>query len=255
MPKPEATPPGAPCWVDLATSDPDRSRAFYGGLFGWTSEDAGEEFGHYVNFSKNGERVAGCMQNNPEYGSPDGWGIYLSTDDAKRTIDEAQAAGCSVVVPAMDVGDLGVMAIITDVGGATIGMWQPREHTGFGLRDEDGTPGWFELHTRDYDAAVEFYRRVFRWETRTEGDTPQFRYTTLATADVQYAGIMDATAFLPDGVPAQWSVYFRVASTDAAIERAVGLGASVVLPAEDTPYGRLAQLADPTGATFKLVGQ
>ena len=27
----------------------------------------------------------------------------------------------------------------------------------------------------------------------------------------------------------------------------------MVVPAEDTPYGRLAQAADPTGALFKLV--
>jgi predicted enzyme related to lactoylglutathione lyase len=28
----------------------------------------------------------------------------------------------------------------------------------------------------------------------------------------------------------------------------------VVTPAEDTPYGRLATVADPNGAAFKLVG-
>lgn len=36
------------------TSDPDRSRAFYGELFGWTSEVAGEEYGGYFNFSNDG---------------------------------------------------------------------------------------------------------------------------------------------------------------------------------------------------------
>ncbi len=33
----------------------------------------------------------------------------------------------------------------------------------------------------------------------------------------------------------------------------VDLGGSVLMPAEDTPYGRLAAAADPTGARFKLV--
>jgi len=64
---------------------------------------------------------------------------------------------------------------------------------------------------------------------------------------------MDATAFLPDDVPAHWSVYFGVDDADAALAKIVALGGAVIRPAEDTPYGRLAQAADPTGAHFKLV--
>jgi predicted enzyme related to lactoylglutathione lyase len=65
---------------------------------------------------------------------------------------------------------------------------------------------------------------------------------------------MDASGFLPEGVPAHWSVYFGAEDTDAALAKVTSLGGSVVLPAEDTPYGRLAGVADPTGAQFKLVG-
>jgi len=71
VPKRETAPVGAPCWVDLFTSDPDRSRAFYGELFGWTSKDAGEEYGGYVNFLKDGVMVAGSMGNDGSSGSPD----------------------------------------------------------------------------------------------------------------------------------------------------------------------------------------
>ena len=63
---------------------------------------------------------------------------------------------------------------------------------------------------------------------------------------------MDATQDLPEGAPASWSVYFQVADADAALERVVQLGGKVVRPAEDTPYGRLAQATDPTGTPFKL---
>jgi hypothetical protein len=64
---------------------------------------------------------------------------------------------------------------------------------------------------------------------------------------------MDASSFLPDGVPAHWSVYFGVDSADETLERIVSLGGAVVLGAEDTPYGRLATATDPTGAQFKLI--
>ena len=53
-----AAPLGAPCWIDLNTSDLDRAVRFYGELFGWTAEDAGEDYGHYHNLSKDGALVA-----------------------------------------------------------------------------------------------------------------------------------------------------------------------------------------------------
>jgi uncharacterized protein len=253
VPKRDSAPIGAPCWVDLFTSEPDKSRAFYERLFGWTSEDAGEEYGGYINFLKDGIPVAGCMRNDGQSGSPDLWSVYLATDDAKATADAAAANGGQVLVPPMDVMELGTMVLMTDVGQAAIGAWQPGLHKGFGILGEPGTPSWFELFTRDYDASVRFYREVFKWDAHDAGDTPEFRYTTLGEGDTVMAGIMDATAFLPEAVPAHWSVYFGVDDTDAALAQIVDLGGAIVVPAEDTPYGRLAQAADPTGARFKLV--
>jgi len=253
VPQRDSAPVGAPCWVDLFTSDPDRSRAFYGQLFGWTSEDTGEEFGGYVLFHKDGLPVAGCMRNDGQSGSPDLWSVYLASDDAKATVDAAAANGGQVLVPAMEVAELGSMAVVADAGQAAIGVWQPGLHKGFAILGEAGTPTWFELHTRDYEASVNFYQDVFAWDTHVAGDTPEFRYTTLGAGDSQLAGIMDASSFLPEGAPAHWSVYFGVDDTDAALADTVELGGSIVQPAEDTPYGRLAQAADPTGARFKLV--
>ena len=143
MPKRESAPLGAPCWIDLFTSDPEKSKAFYGELFGWTAEDAGEEYGHYINFSKDGVRVAGGMQNDGS-GGPDAWSVYLATADAKATEDLARAEGAQVIVAPMDVGTLGTMEVLIDPSGAAIGAWQPRDFPGLGpLRDEsypDGHP-------------------------------------------------------------------------------------------------------------------
>lgn len=124
-----------------------------------------------------------------------------------------------------------------------------------------GAPCWIDLYSSNTDAATTFYGRllgwsardVFGWEPRTMSDTPEFRYTTLGEGDDALAGIMDDTSSAPEGSPAGWSVYFRVDDTDAALERVVELGGTVVEPAVDTPYGRLAQAADPTGVVFRLV--
>lgn len=253
MPARDVAPIGAPCWVDLMTSDQDRSREFYCQLFGWGAEEPAEEFGGYFNFTRDGIRIAGCMAARNGSGVPDIWSVYLASDDARKTLEATVAHGGQVHVDAMEVADLGTMAVIGDPGGATVGVWQPGRHQGFTVLAEAGAPGWFELMTRDYESAVAFYRDVFHLGTQVAGDTPEFRYTLLTQGEDWLAGVMDASSFLPDDVPAHWSVYFAVDDTDAALARIAALGGSTLRPAEDTPYGRLATAADPTGAQFKLV--
>ncbi len=253
MPRRDLAPNGAPCWIDLFTSDTDATRSFYGGLFGWESEQTGPEYGGYINFLKDGQPIAGCMLNDGSAGAPDTWTIYLATADAQATVAAAEANGGQVHLPPMDVMTLGVMAMVADPGGAAIGIWQPGEHKGFTELAEPNTPSWFELHTRTYEESVRFYESVFGWTTHVVSDEPDFRYTTFGKEEDAHAGIMDASAFLPEGVPSHWSVYFGVEDTDKALERVVELGGTVVEPAMDSPYGRLARAADPTGAQFKLV--
>lgn len=244
---------GAPCWIDLYSSDTDKATDFYGQLFGWTTESAGPEFGGYFTFLKDGKHVAGCMHNDGQEGYPDAWTVYLMTDDAGRTAAAAAAKGGRVLLEPMAVAENGVMAMVADPGQATIGVWQPGNQKGFDIRNEVGTAAWFELHTRDYEATVDFYRDVFASDPHTAGDSPEFRYTTLGRDENALAGIMDATRFMPEGAPAAWSIYFEVDDTDATLEQVAGLGGKILRPAEDTPFGRLAQAADPTGTSFKLV--
>jgi len=193
------------------------------------------------------------MRNDGSSGQPDSWSVYLASEGAQATLDAATAKGSQVIVPAMPVGDLGTMGVVTDPGGAAIGLWQPGTHKGFGIYGEPNTPGWFELHTRDYDAAVAFYRDVFKWPVHEVGDTDEFRYTTYGEGDGQLAGIMDSSSFLPAGEAAHWAIYFRVDDTDKALSRIAQLGGAEVEPAQDTPYGRLAVASDPTGARFRLM--
>jgi hypothetical protein len=244
---------GAPCWIDLYSSDTEKAKEFYGQLFGWKAEAPEEGFGGYFVFSKDGKVVAGCMANDGEQGHPDSWTTYLTTDDAQRTADEAAAKGGQVHLAPMDIADNGKMAMVGDPGQAAIGIWQPGTQQGFEIRNEVGAAAWFELHTRAYDASVDFYRDVFGWDTHAMSDTPEFRYTTLGQGEGQLAGIMDASAYLPEGTPAFWTIYFEVPDTDAALQKIVELGGSVIEPAADTPYGRLATAADPTGTRFKLM--
>ena len=152
------------------------------------------------------------------------------------------------------MADLGVQAVLDDPTGAHLGTWQPGTFPGFTVMNEHGAPSWFELFTRDHEAAVAFYRAVFHWGTDSVADSDEFRYTTMRNpvGVGELAGIMDASAFLPEGVPAHWSIYWEVDDAEATVARVKNLGGSVVADTADTPYGRLATVRDPAGAEFKL---
>src|SRR5690348_4812928 len=134
MPTQDITPPGAPCWTDLITSDPWRARSFYSQLFGWTAEEPAPELGGYFRFRKDNIPVAGCRASQPGSGRPDSWSVYLASANAAHSLAAALGEGGQVIVPATGVGDLGTMAVITDPGGARIGIWQPAAFHGFAVR-------------------------------------------------------------------------------------------------------------------------
>lgn len=252
-------PSGAPVWIDLASSDLAASRTFYSTLLGWESDEPDPELGGYLNFTHHGERVAGCMPAMP--GAPsDVWTVYLASDDAERTCREVVEAGGTVCAPAMDVRDLGRMAVVSDPSGAPIGVWQPGTHRGLTTMAEPGHAAWFELLTRDHDTTLNFCGKVFGWTPEPVADEPGFRYSTGRIDGQDVAGVMTTGDQRPEGstgvaedAPAQWSVYIAVEDTDATLARAVELGATVVHGADDSPYGRMAALTDPTGTLVKII--
>lgn len=252
MPATDLAPLGAPTWVELFTSKPEVSRPFYAELFGWDVVDPGPDYGGYQNFTLGGSMIAGSMVNADPAAVPDSWSVYLHVADAAASAEAVVAAGGTIHVPPMAVMDLGHMAVATDAGGAMVGLWQPGTHRGIERWGEPGTPAWYELHASDYDASVAFYRDALGWPVATMSDTPGFRYSTYGDGEGAKAGIMDAASMLA-GAPPHWVVYFRVASCDDAVAEVVSLGGAELRSPEDTPYGRLASVADPTGAAFALM--
>ena len=254
MPTRDSAPIGSPCWADLWTSDVEGSRRFYGEVFGWEAQEPSPEFGGYFMFTRNGIPIAGGMGDMGDTPADNTWKVYLTTDDINKTVETAEVEGAQIISPPMPVADLGIQAVLIDPTGAHLGAWQPGSFPGFTVLNEHGSPSWFELHTRDYAAAVAFYRTVYRWDTRIAGDSDEFRYTTMRDprGEGDLAGIMDATAWLPEGVSAHWSIYWEVDDADATVAKVKALGGSVVMDALDTPHGRLATVLDPSGAQFKL---
>jgi predicted enzyme related to lactoylglutathione lyase len=240
---------GIPCWVDVASTDLDRTVEFYPALFGWEAHRTPEpEAGGYTMFTLRNLPVAAAA---PAWeGTPSAWQTYIWTDDAAACTLRVREAGGAVVTEPLDVFDAGRMAVYRDPTGAQFAAWQRGRHAGAEIRDEPGTLTWNECHTTDADAAERFYRAVFRYDVdRMEGGMD---YRLLKVGDRSVAGLF---AMPPEmGVQPNWSVVFAVADADEAVSRAQELGATVLRPPAEIPnMGRFAVLQDPTGAVFQVI--
>ncbi len=238
---------GEPCWIQLSTDDVDTAVSFYGSLFGWSAGEPSAEHQGYRMFFRGDEPIAGLVPTADD--SHPTWTVFLATSDVAGTVERGTAAGGSVVIDPMPVGDLGSFAELTDPAGAAVGAWQADTFPGFVTRGQDNAPGWFETLSTRYDEAVAFYEQAFGWETHVMSDTPEFRYTTLGRDQNARAGVMDARGFLGDR-PSRWQFYLQVPDTDETVATAVSVGGELVRAAEDTPYGRVATLMDPAGVEF-----
>lgn len=246
-------PLGAPCWADLWTSDVDGSRRFYTELFGWAAQEPDPDHGGYFMFTRAGDPVAGAMGPTGDQPADNRWKPYLCIDDIDTAVERTSAAGGQVAMPPMPIDQLGVQAIILDPGGAQVGLWQPGEFHGFSVLNEEGAPSWFELHTANHAASVAFYQEVVGLELLPVADTDDFRYWTLRSPRTEgdLGGIMDSRAWVAPG-EAAWSLYWEVADIDKTLAQVKGLGGTVGRGPDTTPWGLLAEAADPTGAAFKL---
>ena len=123
MPTPDIT-PGAPCWIDLMTADPDQAKRFYGELFGWEFQTGDQEkYGGYITASKDGKSVAGMMQKDDSMaGMPDVWSTYLRSEDAAATVKAAAEHGGQVYMGPMDVPDGPRIAMFADPEGHLVGL-------------------------------------------------------------------------------------------------------------------------------------
>jgi hypothetical protein len=247
-----AWPEGTPCWVDLGVSDIPKAIAFYSDLFDWDIPQGPPETGGYSVASLDGYDTAGIGPKMGPAEAPSMWMVYLASDDADATAAKATKAGGTLLMEPMDVMEFGRMAVATDITGAVFGIWQGRKQTGIGLANAPGALTWNEHLSRDFEGAKAFYAAVFGYEY---GDmsSDQFTYATLLLSGHEVGGIGAYPAGTPGNVPAAWSTYFGTSETDESVVGAVEHGGTIVREPADSPYGRVATVADDQGAVFSLI--
>jgi predicted enzyme related to lactoylglutathione lyase len=240
-------PSGAPTWVDVTTPDMDAAQAFYGGLLGWSFGEGDPDFGGYCMCEVDGLPAAGMAP--AREGVPAAWTLYFAHDDAQAAADAITDAGGTLLSEVLRIGDAGTMVIGADPSGAAFGIWQTDQMIGVGVVNEPGGLSWEDLRSNDPDAAREFYASLLGWT-----------YQPLPMAGPDYATFHHPGDDAPlgglggmmgmDSFPSHWIAYFGVSDVDAAVAYAEANGGHVLSPGFDTPYGRMAALTDPHGASF-----
>lgn len=239
---------GMPYWIDLMTSDVRKSSHFYGELLGWDFEEL------YVGYRVarvQGLPVAAIVDKPEDSPLPDTWVTYFLADDIEALVQRVKDLGGRVLAEPADV-NLGRMALLVDTSGGLFGAIEPYSEEAFIAAGEPGTPVWHELTcTNHYEEAAEFYRDLFDWVTRST-EAGSFRYTTALVDGAPFAGIWDAQGRFPREVPSFWQSYVGVKNVDEAVSKAEKLGGEVVREPWESEFGRMAVVADSTGATVTI---
>ncbi|AIA02255.1 VOC family protein [Streptomyces noursei] len=240
--------PGAPCWVELGTSDVAAAAIYYREVFGWhpaTEPRAGA--GGYTIFSAGDARVAAAS---PLYaaGQPTAWTVTFATRDAEALATSVSEAGGSVLVDPRDVFDMGRFAVFADPQGAAFAVWQAGSFAGAELLNEPGALGWVELATGDPETAVAFYSRIFGWTVRSHGT-----YAQWGIEGADFGGMSTVQDRDREDVRPHWLPYFAVESVDGTATRAADSGGMLLMAPTDVPDGpRIAMVRDPQGAVFGI---
>ncbi len=229
------------CGAELVTTDAEGAKAFYGALFGWRFDDA-------TGIGPEGIEV---RPRTPHDGISDApqWVPFFSVDDLAGTIAKAEARGGRRVLDAVDAEGRRQRTILTDVGGAAIGIVER------GAQKGDPATADLPIVVVDLMASApeqeSFYVETLDCEVSFKlAATPKGPYAMLARSGIVIGGIIPTPKALPGRT--HWFPYFRVADCDASTATAVSLGATTIVPSSPAANFRFSILQDPQGSIFAL---
>lgn len=242
-------------WQDLVTSDPNKAKAFYTSLFGWTVQPQDMGGTNYDMIHAGEVGIGGITPLDPAQGMPTHWVSHLhvpgTLDDAMAKVTEF---GGTVIQP-LDVPGVGRMAFVQDPQGALFWVFEPTE-----LEPEAptypipaGGVAWHELMTTDTAAAANFYTAISGLSSSVQ-DMGSGPYTLLQEGEKDYRAGITAT---PDpSTPTAWLIYFEIAqdSMEDALAEVKRLGGEVAMgPMEVPTVGTIGVVSDPTGGVIGLM--
>jgi predicted enzyme related to lactoylglutathione lyase len=117
--------PGRPalhefCWETLSTSDVARAHAFYGAVCGWKPGNG--SMGMPVLAAPDGADVCDVQE---AAGRPPSWLTYVVVESLEASGAKAAGLGGKVMMPRIDIPEVGSIAVVSDPQGAFLGLFVP----------------------------------------------------------------------------------------------------------------------------------
>jgi len=109
------------CWETLSTTDLARAEDFYGKVFGWK---AMKDNGIPV-FTLDGTPRGMVADLQEARNFPPNWMTYVVVDKVEPATERASRLGGNVLVPLIEIPQVGRIGLIADPTGAPLGLYQP----------------------------------------------------------------------------------------------------------------------------------
>ncbi len=244
--------PGKFVWADLVTDDVAAARAFYGELFGWTFRYVGD----YTIAASDDRPLCGMFQRPRPERRPEAkprWFGYISVANVERAQQVVTKAGGRVLAAPKKLPKRGEQAIFADPEGALFGVVKSSSGDPPDFQAEPGDWVWIQLLSRDGRKAAQFYRSVGGYEIIENTSSNRLSDVVLASDGYARATVRTIPGDQREVRPT-WLPFVRVKNVGESATRAKQLKGSVLLePKPEFLQGKVAVIADPTGAAIGLL--
>ncbi len=108
--------PGALCWADLSTPEPDLAKSFYEGLFGWSIAAGENDPSGYLHIKNGDEFIGGIppVRAAVDPSGPPNWMVYYQVSDVDATAAKVKELGGAEFLAPMTMDGVGRMAVVAD---------------------------------------------------------------------------------------------------------------------------------------------
>jgi hypothetical protein len=243
-------------WFDYITVDAARAQAFYGALFGWTTQTIQVTgMGAYTMIVVDDRPIGGYL--GPIAGTPPSsprdtrpgsyWLSHLVVASAHDAAAKTKTLGGKMLREPFNVGEHGKLAIALDPANAVVALSQPNTITEW--NHAPNTFVWNELYTTSTTTAVTFYKQLAGFTESKMAMPDGNTYHLMQRDGVARCGIRKPHP----GMPAGWFAWVRVANVDDTAAKARALGATIHTQPADVGTSRMSLLTDPQGAALGII--
>ncbi len=245
----EISSPGKFVWFDLFSTDMTACENFYEALFGWDFRRTNGNNPRVKTIFRQSKPIANMIGRDSEPGNSQ-WLSYISTENVATTLELVVDNGGEIYREDHVLPDRGTVGALIDPQGAAVALLNSPIGDPVDSRPQPNAWLGSELWTTNAAAAGKFYQAIVGYEVEAMTVHIESKYHALRKNGKRRGGIVT----IPwKGMKPEWVPFIAVESVPAIVSKVEGLQGKVLIePDMDVVEGRLAIIADPSGAVFGI---